>query len=117
MRDEITVQWLFFHTQREDSDVIEFLESKRDLPRATSTSALSSASVLRLLGKVGDTVTKISAVKMDETDPWYEEKVHQIDSMEAQLRKLYGAAENLVQCRQELAASAVVPCQEVAARG
>ena len=58
-----------------DPEVIEFFESKRDLPRATSTSALSSASVLRLLGKMGDTVNKMSAVKMEETDPWYEEKV------------------------------------------
>ena len=59
-----------------DPEVIEFFESKRDLPRATSTSALSSASVLRLLGKVGDTVNKMSSVKMEETDPWYEEKVN-----------------------------------------
>ena len=58
-----------------DPEVTEFFESKRDLPRATSTAALSSASVLRLLGKVGDTVNKMSAVKMEETDPWYEEKV------------------------------------------
>ena len=100
---------------REDCDVIEFLESKRELPRATSTSALSSASVLRLLGKVGDTVTKISAVKMEETDPWYDEKVHQIDSMEAQLRKLYGVAENLVQCRHDLAVSTGAFAQATAA--
>jgi hypothetical protein len=37
---------------RRDSNFVEFVESKRDLPRATSTSALSSASVFRLLGKV-----------------------------------------------------------------
>ena len=66
---------LVFSIALADPEVIEFFESKRDLPRATSTSALSSASVLRLLGKVGDTVNKMSAVKMEETDPWYEEKV------------------------------------------
>ena len=36
---------------RKDSMFVEFLESSRDLPRATSTSALSSASVFRLIGK------------------------------------------------------------------
>ena len=36
---------------RKDSTFMEFLESTRDLPRATSTSALSSASVFRLIGK------------------------------------------------------------------
>ena len=42
---------------------------------------------------------------MDETDPWYEEKTQQIDSMELQLKKLYTAAETLVQRRNELAIS------------
>ena len=37
---------------RKDSTFMEFLESTRDLPRATSTSALSSASVFRLIGKI-----------------------------------------------------------------
>ncbi len=54
---------------RKDSCFVEFLESSRDLPRATSTSALSSASVFRLLGRVGDTVNKMT-YKMEETDPW-----------------------------------------------
>ena len=42
---------------------------------------------------------------MEETDPWYEDKVQQIDSMDLQLRKLYGAAETLVQRRHDLAIS------------
>ena len=54
---------------RRDYLFVEFLETVRDLPRATSTSALSSASVFRLLGKVGDTVNKMT-YKMEETDPW-----------------------------------------------
>lgn len=85
--------------------MVEFLESSRDLPRATSTSALSSASVLRLLGKVGDTVNKMSACRMDETDPWYENKVQQLEVMETQLRKLHNLAEAMVQCRSDLAVS------------
>ena len=41
--------------------------------------------------------------RMEETDPWYEEKVAQIDALESQLRKLHGCAEALTQCRHELA--------------
>lgn len=39
-----------------------------ELPKATSTSALSGAGVMRLFNKVGETVNKIT-YKMDETDP------------------------------------------------
>ena len=83
------------HTK--DTNFVEFLESNRDLPRATSTSALSSASVFRFIGKMGDTVTKIT-YKMEETDPWYEDKIVQLEALEAQLKKLYtlGAFTNYV---------------------
>jgi sorting nexin-1/2 len=43
------------------------------LPRATSTSALSSASVLKMMSRVGETVNKM-AYKMEETDPWFQAK-------------------------------------------
>lgn len=39
-----------------------------DLPRASGTSALSGAGVLRLFNRMGETVTKI-AFKMGESDP------------------------------------------------
>ncbi|KOB72362.1 putative sorting nexin isoform 1 [Operophtera brumata] len=51
-----------------DPDFREFLESDTELPKATSTSALSGAGVLRLFNKVGETVNKIT-YKMDESDP------------------------------------------------
>lgn len=51
-----------------DPDFREFLESDVELPKATSTSALSGAGVMRLFNKVGETVNKIT-YKMDETDP------------------------------------------------
>jgi sorting nexin-1/2 len=38
-----------------------------DLPKATNTSALSGAGVMRLFNKVGETVNKIT-YKMDESD-------------------------------------------------
>lgn len=53
---------------RIDPDFREFLELGSDLPRATSTSALSGAGVMRLFSKVGDTVSKIT-FKMDENNP------------------------------------------------
>ena len=87
---------------RKDTNFIEFLESNRDLPRATSTSALSSASVFRFIGKMGDTVTKIT-YKMEETDPWYEDKIVQLEALEAQLKKLYTLAEAVAATRRELA--------------
>ncbi len=88
---------------RLDPATVRFLESVGELPRATSTSALSSASVLRLFGRAADTVTKMTTYRMEETDPWYREKVPQIEQLDSQLRKLCGLAESLVQCRQELA--------------
>lgn len=50
-----------------DSDFRDFLERDGDLPKATSTSALSGAGMRRLFHKVGDAVDKIS-YKMDEAD-------------------------------------------------
>jgi hypothetical protein len=41
--------------------------SESELPRSTSTSALSGAGVIRLFNKVGETVNKIT-YKMDESD-------------------------------------------------
>ena len=81
---------------------MEFLESNRDLPRATSTSALSSASVFRLIGRMGDTVNKMT-YKMEETDPWYEDKIVQLDHLELQLKKLYALTEALASSRRDLA--------------
>ncbi|CAG9857924.1 unnamed protein product [Phyllotreta striolata] len=86
----------------EDQHFREFLESDIELPKATSTSALSSAGVMRLFNKVGETVNKIT-YKMDETDPWFEEKLGHVESLEAQLRKLHASVEAMVSYRKELA--------------
>lgn len=51
-----------------DPDFREFLELESDLPRAKSTSALSSAGVRRLFNRMGDTVNKMT-FRMEETDP------------------------------------------------
>jgi len=51
-----------------DPTFVDFLEVEGDLPRATSTSALSGAGVLRLFNRVGDSIGKIT-YKMDESNP------------------------------------------------
>ncbi|XP_042203536.1 sorting nexin-2-like [Homarus americanus] len=95
-------------TLRADPDFREFIELDAELPRATQTSALSSAGVLRLFNRVGETVNKMT-FKMDESDQaegqWFEEKTQQIESLDAQLRKLHAAMEGLVAYRRELATS------------
>ncbi|XP_041984431.1 sorting nexin-2 [Aricia agestis] len=86
-----------------DPDFRKFLESDTELPKATSTSALSGAGMLRLFNKVGETVNKIT-YKMDESDPWFEERIARVESLEAGLRRLCGACEALAGERRELAA-------------
>ncbi|KAG1649977.1 Sorting nexin-2 [Nymphon striatum] len=86
---------------RVDPDFREFLELESDLPKATNTSALSGAGVMRLFSKVGDTVNKIT-FKMDENNPWFEEKQQQIESLDTQLRKLHSSVESLVMHRKDL---------------
>ncbi|CAH0550508.1 unnamed protein product [Brassicogethes aeneus] len=85
-----------------DPDFREFLESDIELPKATSTSALSGAGVLRLFNKVGETMNKIT-YKMDETDPWFEETLTHVEALETQLRKLHANVEAMVTYRKELA--------------
>ncbi|KDR15997.1 sorting nexin-2-like isoform X2 [Zootermopsis nevadensis] len=85
-----------------DPDFREFLEADMELPKATNTSALSGAGVMRLFNKVGETVNKIT-YKMDESDPWFEEKTQQIENLDTQLRKLHANVETLVLHRKDLA--------------
>lgn len=46
---------------------MEFLEKDGDLPKSTSTSALSGAGVMRLFHKVGESFDKIT-LKVEESD-------------------------------------------------
>jgi len=89
---------------RADPDFREFLELDTDLPKATSTSALSGAGVRRFLNKFGDTVNKMT-FKMDEADPWFEDKAEQIESLDQQLRKLQASVDALIHHRKELSSS------------
>ena len=87
---------------RLDSDFVDFLECDGDLPRASSTAAISSASVFKMFSRVGETVNKMT-YKMEEGDAWFEEKTQHVEQMELQLKKLNSIMENVVSCRRELA--------------
>ncbi|KAI8124894.1 hypothetical protein FF38_05844 [Lucilia cuprina] len=87
---------------RVDLDFINFLESDQELPRAVNTAALSGAAVVRLFNKVGETVNKIT-YKMDENDPWFDEKITEVENLDSHLQKLHSALKSLVTTRKELA--------------
>lgn len=99
-----------------DPDFREFLEADIELPKATNTSALSGAGMMRLFNKVGETVNKIT-YKMDESDSWFEEKTINIDCLDAQLRSLHGAVEALTYQRRELANCTGATAKSVAVLG
>ena len=87
---------------RLDSDLVDFLECDGELPRASSTATISSASVFKMISRVGETVNKMT-YKMEEGDTWYEEKTLHVEQMESQLKKLYTIVENVISCRRDLA--------------
>ncbi|XP_071794041.1 sorting nexin-2-like [Asterias amurensis] len=85
---------------QQDDKFIEFLE-KEELPKATSTSALSGAGMLRAFSRVVDSASKITS-KVTESDQWFEEKHQQIDGLDSQLKKLHLSVESMVAHRREL---------------
>ncbi|XP_010766738.1 vacuolar protein sorting-associated protein vps5-like [Notothenia coriiceps] len=78
----------------QDPDVREFLE-RDELPRATSTQALSGAGFLKMINKATDAVSKMT-IKMNESDVWFEEKLQEVESSDQHFRKLHVLVESLV---------------------
>lgn len=87
---------------RTDPDFREFLELETELPKASQTATLSGRSVMRLINKVGDSITNIT-LKLEETDDWFEERHNMIEQLELQLKKLLHSTELLVDHRKMLA--------------
>uniref|UniRef100_A0A8D0HRW9 Sorting nexin-1 n=2 Tax=Sphenodon punctatus TaxID=8508 RepID=A0A8D0HRW9_SPHPU len=85
----------------QDPNVKEFLE-KEELPRSVGTQALSGAGLLKMFNKATDAVSKMT-IKMNESDIWFEEKLHEVECEEQRLRKLHAVVEALVNHRKELA--------------
>jgi len=90
---------------RKDSNLVRFLETESELPKATETSSISAAALGRLFAKVGDQVSSISQQKMEETDPWFAEKHQMVETLDAQLKKLQASVESIMVQRRELAAN------------
>lgn len=86
---------------RTDPDFRDFLELQAELPRSTSTSALSREGMKRLIGQVTESVAKMS-YRMDETDKWFEDKALQLDNLDTQLRKLHTSVGALIHHRRLL---------------
>ena len=57
---------------------------------------------MRLFNKVGETVNKIT-YKMDENDPWFNDKISEVETIDAHMQKLHSAIKALVSHRKELA--------------
>lgn len=89
---------------RTDPDFREFLEQEADLPKSNQTSTLSSRNVMKLINKVGDSLSSMT-IKMEEADDWFEEKSHTFEQLDLQLRKLHASTEALSEFRKSLAQS------------
>lgn len=86
---------------RTDPDFRDFLELQAELPRSTSTSALSKEGMKRLFGQVTESVTKMG-YRMDESDKWFDEKALQLDNLDTQLMKLHTSVGALIHHRKLL---------------
>jgi len=91
-------------TLRTDPDFREFLEQEADLPKSNQTSTLSSRNVMKLINKVGDSLSSMT-IKMEEADDWFEEKSQTFEQLDLQLRKLHASTEALSEFRKSLAQS------------
>jgi len=89
---------------RTDPDFREFLEQEADLPKSNQTSTLSSRNVMKLINKVGDSLSSMT-IKMEEADEWFEEKSQTFEQLDLQLRKLHASTEALSEFRKSLAQS------------
>jgi len=89
---------------RTDPDFREFLEQEADLPKSNQTSTLSSRNMMKLINKVGDSLSNMT-IKMEETDDWFEEKSQTFEQLDLQLRKLHASTEALSEYRKGLALS------------
>merc|ERR1719495_965359 len=101
---------------RVDPDFREFLELDAELPKANSTSTLSSKSMMKIISKVGDRVNSYTT-KMEETDQWFEEKTVKTENLDIQLRKLLLATEALVYYRKSLTGHTYTVAKGLAALG
>jgi len=87
-----------------DPDFREFLEQEAELPKAKDTSAISGRTMMKLISKVGDSLSSMT-LKMEETDEWFEEKSRTFEELALHLAKLHYSTESLAEYRRNLAIS------------
>jgi len=102
-----------YSSLRTDPDFREFLELEAELPKASQTATLSGRNVMRLITKVGDSLTSITT-KLEETDDWFEDKNGLIEQLELQLAKLHRSTESLVDYRRTLASNTLALSKSLA---
>jgi len=88
-------------TFRYDPDFRDFIEIPDELPKATNTSALSGAGMVKMFKNLTDSVSKI-AIKMEETDQWFEEKTRRIDNLHIHFTKMHTSIDILYSWRRDL---------------
>lgn len=76
-------------------ELVDFLQMGGDLPRATSTQALSTNSMKKVFKSFGEILSKI-AFPMDETDRWFEQAHGHIEELEEALQRLQSSVDSLV---------------------
>jgi sorting nexin-1/2 len=99
-----------------DSDFVDFVELDDELPKATSTAALSGAGFVRLLNRVGDSIGKYTYA-MAETDEWFEDKSEQLEMIDRELQQVHASIEFLVINRKDLSTSTQQFAKSVAVLG
>ncbi|KAI6183211.1 Sorting nexin-2 [Aphelenchoides bicaudatus] len=79
-------------------DLIDFLQLDANLPRATSTQALSATSMKKVFKSFGEIINK-------NTDRWFEQAHGHIEELEDVLQRLQSSVDALVSYRRELSQS------------
>ncbi|CAF3622766.1 unnamed protein product [Rotaria socialis] len=84
----------------EDSDVKDFIQSDKELPKSTNTQALSGAGVLRAFSTISNQVTKITT-KKSEQDEWFDEKHVFVEELHKHFKNLFNQLNSLFTHRKE----------------
>ena len=83
-----------------DSDVQEFLELDKDLPKSKETAALSGAGVMRAFTGISNSVSKLTT-KTGEQDQWFEERHTTIVELHGHLKHVYTQLNHVFSQRRE----------------
>lgn len=88
----------------EDPDVREFVESPQDLPKSSSTQAVSVDGVLRVFASISDQVSKLGT-KNNEQDQWFEDRFFSLAELRKRLESWFNQLTHLHIYRKEAALS------------